>query len=85
MWQMIVTLHLIFPGPVLAVQDATGTVHDVAMQTESFRLAIQGFATQAACEAYTGYQNVPMVFTNALGGITDMTVTATFDKCEKML
>jgi hypothetical protein len=79
---MIITVLLSFPGPVLAVQDSAGAVHDVVMETQTFRLAIQGFPTKAACEAFTGYKNVPMVFTNALGGITDMTITATFDKCE---
>jgi hypothetical protein len=84
LWQMIVTVQLMFPGPILAVQDSAGVVHDVQMVTQTFKLAVQGFASQAQCKASTALvQNVPMVFTNALGGITDMTVTATFDKCEE--
>jgi hypothetical protein len=84
MWQMIVTVQLMFPGPILAVQDSAGVVHDVQMVTQTFRLAIQGFTSKAECKASTGLvQNVPMVFTNALGAVTDMTVTATFDSCQE--
>jgi hypothetical protein len=83
MWQMIVALNLLFPGPVLNVVGKDGLTHPIAMQTETFRLAIQGFPSQADCETYTGYQNVPMVFTNALGVMTPETVTATYVKCER--
>jgi hypothetical protein len=83
MWQMIVALNLLFPGPVLNVEGEDGLTHPVAMQTQTFRLAIQGFPSQADCESYTGYQKVPMVFTNALGVMTPETVTASFVKCER--
>ncbi len=83
MWQMIVALNLSFPGPVLNVEGKDGLTHPITMQTRAFKLAIQGFPSQADCETYTGYQNVPMVFTNALGVMTPETVTATFVKCER--
>ena len=83
MWQMIVSLSLAFPGPVMNYQGSDGLIHPVAMVTQNFRFAIQGFPSLAACRAFTDYQSFPLVLTDANGNQTTETVSANFVKCEK--
>lgn len=83
MWQMIVALNLIFPGPVMNYMGSDGLVHPIKLQTTALRFAIQGFTSKAACQAFTDYQSFPLVLTDANGNQSTQTATATFIKCEK--
>lgn len=83
-YQMIVSLsNFNFPGPVLAMQDANGEIHNVLLETTTLRFWIQDFSSLEDCQSSVMYQNVPMIFTNALGVASPDTLTANFVKCEK--
>ena len=78
LYQLILTVHVAFPGPVIEVNG-----HPVVMRTSNYTVALQGFATLADCEAYDATQPVALVLTNALGAVSDVTVTPAPVKCSR--
>jgi hypothetical protein len=59
MFALIVTISLNLQGyPLLKIADG----QPVYMRTTTYKIALGQFATQAECEAYTGYKNAEFTF-----------------------
>ena len=78
MWQLIITITLAFPGPVLEIDG-----QPVVMVTNSYRLAIQNFPDLQSCETYRLPANFPLMLTDALGNQTQVTVNPEAKRCVK--
>lgn len=78
MYELILTVMISFPGPVLVLEDG----HSVTMASNYYRVAIQGFPNQQDCLNYKGYQAVTLTLTNALGGVADIVPDTTNARCK---
>jgi len=53
MFKLVIWMILHVPGPVMGVTDASGGVHDVLMDTTSFKLEVRDFDTIADCQSFS--------------------------------
>jgi hypothetical protein len=74
MFALIMTISLNLQGyPLFALTDG----QPVYMRTTSFKVAVGQFATKQECEAYQGYGNFTLVFTDDQGIKYDIPVKPT--------
>jgi hypothetical protein len=83
MWALILTISLNLQGyPLFALTDG----QPVYMRTTTFRVAVGQFPDKATCQAYAGYQNFTLVFTDGLGIQYQIPITPVkIDGCAQVL
>jgi hypothetical protein len=83
MFALIMTISLNLQGyPLFNLGDG----QPVYMRTTTFRVAVGQFATKAECEAYAGYQDFTLAFTDGAGHQYKIPVTPTaIDGCAQVL
>ncbi|MGC1458439.1 MAG: hypothetical protein WA825_09205 [Steroidobacteraceae bacterium] len=72
MYELILTVMVTFGAP---VADIDG--HGVAMVTQRYVVAVQGFATKEDCLSFDGYQNLESSLTSTFGSQTKVTPETT--------
>jgi hypothetical protein len=83
MFALIMTISLNLQSyPLFALADG----QPVYMRTTTFKVAVGQFATAAECEAYKGYGNFTLVFTDDKGIQYDIPITPSkIDGCSQVL
>jgi len=83
MFALIMTISLNLQSyPLFALDDG----QPVYMRTTSFRVAVGQFNTKAECEAYAGYQNFTLLFTDDAGNQFKIPITPTsINGCSQVL
>jgi hypothetical protein len=83
MFALIMTINLNLQGyPLFSLDDG----QPVYMRTTTFRVAVGQFKTKAECEAYAGYENFTLLFTDDAGSQFKLPVTPTsINGCSQVL
>ena len=72
MYELILTVMVTFGAPVADIEG-----HGVAMVTQRYVVAVQGFATKEECLSFDGYSNLESSLTGTFGSQTKVTPETT--------